>query len=136
MPERLARPPELRRRYVRRHASSAFASGSIAVTAAFGPFHGRWRPRERRLRIRNVRIGARGRSSDQEQPGANLRTVNDERQEPGADAWENEGGPAQERPEKSDRDEFFSNQEQLDRPDDQSNGEKASRPGSNPDRSI
>jgi hypothetical protein len=62
--------------------------------------------------------------------------VGDERQEPGADAWENEGGPAQERPEKSDRDEFFSNQEQLDRPDDQSNGEKASRPGSNPDPSI
>ena len=80
-------------------------------------------------------MGRRQRS-DREQSGANLHAVGDERQEPGADAWENEGGPAQERPEKSDRDEFFSNQEQLDRPDDQSNGEKASRPGSNPDPSI
>jgi hypothetical protein len=62
--------------------------------------------------------------------------VSDDKHEPGADDWENEGGPAQEPREKSDRDEFFSNQEQLDRPHDQGNGEKASRPGSNPDPSI
>jgi hypothetical protein len=62
--------------------------------------------------------------------------VSDEKQEPGADDWENEGGPAQEPRKKSDRDQFFSNQEQLDKPDDQGNGEKASKPGSKPDPSI
>jgi hypothetical protein len=59
--------------------------------------------------------------------------VSDEQQEPGAEDWENEGGPAQEPREKSDRDKFFSNQEQLDKPKHQGNGEKASNPGSNPD---
>ena len=50
--------------------------------------------------------------------------------------WENEGGAAQESQQKSDREEFFSNQEQIGRPDDQTNGEKASDSGSNPNPSI
>lgn len=58
--------------------------------------------------------------------------MGDEKQEPEADDWETEGGPAQEPREKSDRDEFFSKQEQLHRPDDQGNGEKARGSGSNP----
>jgi hypothetical protein len=38
--------------------------------------------------------------------------------------------------EKSDRETFFSNQEQISRPDDQGNGEKARKPrSSNPDSS-
>jgi hypothetical protein len=51
--------------------------------------------------------------------------------------WENEGGSAQQPREKTDREEFFSNQKQVSRPDDQANGEKASKPaGSDPDPSI
>jgi hypothetical protein len=57
-------------------------------------------------------------------------------QEPAGEDWENEGGPAPQPREKSDREEFFSNQEQVSRPDDQGNGEKASKPGSsNPEPS-
>jgi hypothetical protein len=51
--------------------------------------------------------------------------------------WENEGGSAQQPREKTDREEFFSNQEQVSRPDDQTNGEKATKPASSsPDPSI
>jgi hypothetical protein len=52
------------------------------------------------------------------------------------DDWENEGGAVQEPREKSDRDTFFSNQEQVGRPTDQTNGQKARESGSNPDPSI
>jgi len=52
------------------------------------------------------------------------------------DDWENEGGAADEPGQKSDREAFFSSQEQIGRPDDQTNGEKASDSGSNPDPSI
>jgi hypothetical protein len=63
--------------------------------------------------------------------------VTDHKQEQAEDDWENEGGTAQEPREKSDREEFFSHQEQVSRPDDQANGEKASKPGgSNPDPLI
>jgi hypothetical protein len=66
---------------------------------------------------------------------ANLDTVTEHKQEPAEDDWENEGGPAQQPREKSDREEFFSTQEQLSRPDDQANGE--GKPGdNNPDRLI
>jgi hypothetical protein len=50
--------------------------------------------------------------------------------------WEDEGGSAQEPQQKSDREEFFSNQEQIGRPDDQTDGEKAADSGSNPNPSI
>jgi hypothetical protein len=82
-------------------------------------------------------VCARAQFGGQGSRAANLHSVTDEKQEPAADDWENEGGHAAQEPrEKSGRDEFFSNQEQLDRPDDQANGEKASTPGSNPDPSI
>jgi hypothetical protein len=68
---------------------------------------------------------------------ANLDTVTEHKQEPAENDWENEGGPAQQPREKSDREEFFSTQEQLSRPDDQANGEEANKPGdNNPDRLI
>jgi hypothetical protein len=54
--------------------------------------------------------------------------VTEQEQGPAENDWENEGGPAEEPREKSDRKEFFSNQEQVSRPDDQGNGEKASKP--------
>ncbi len=81
------------------------------------------------------KFGASGRRS----PGllANLDTVAERKQEPAEDDWENEGGPAHQPREKSDREEFFSNQEQVSRPDNQANGEKANKPGgSNPDTAI
>ena len=63
--------------------------------------------------------------------------MTEDKQEPAEDDWENEGGLAQQRREKSDREEFFSNQDQVSRPDNQANGEKANKPrGSNPDPSI
>ena len=63
--------------------------------------------------------------------------MTEDKQEPAEDDWENEGGPAQQPVEKSEREEFFSNQEQVSRPDNQANGEKANKPrGSNPDPSI
>jgi hypothetical protein len=52
------------------------------------------------------------------------------------EGWENEGGAAQESQQKSDREEFFSKQEQIGRPDDQTDGGKASDSGSNPNPSI
>jgi hypothetical protein len=58
------------------------------------------------------------------------------REEAAQEDWQNEGGAAQEQQQKSDREEFFSNQEQIGRPDDQTNGEKASDSGSNPNPSI
>jgi hypothetical protein len=68
---------------------------------------------------------------------ANLDIVTGQKPEPAEDDWENEGGRAQQPREKSDREEFFSSQKQVTRPDDQANGEKASKPrGSNPDPSI
>jgi hypothetical protein len=63
--------------------------------------------------------------------------VTDKKQEFAGDDWENEGGSVQQSTEKSDREEFFSNQEQMSRPRDQANGEKASGSGSsNSDPSI
>jgi hypothetical protein len=75
--------------------------------------------------------------------------MTDEMQDrPAKEDWENEGGPAEREPtEKTktrhegrppSREEFFENLEQVSRPDDKSNGEKASKsePGSNPDPSI
>jgi len=50
--------------------------------------------------------------------------------------WENEGGATQEPLQTSDREEFFSNQEQIGRPDDQTDGGKASDSGSNPNPSM
>jgi hypothetical protein len=68
---------------------------------------------------------------------ANLDTVTDQKHESAEDDWENEGGPAQQPREKSDREEFFSSQEQVSRPDDQANGEKANKPvEGNPESSI
>lgn len=58
------------------------------------------------------------------------------REEVAQDDWENEGGARQEPQKKSDRDEFFSNQEQVGRPTDQTNGQTASESGSNPDPAI
>jgi hypothetical protein len=134
-PSVLARPARAASPLHQTQRVVCFVSGSIAATAAHGPFQGRWCRRKRRLRTRNVRIG-RGQKLRSTATGANLDSVSDEEQEPGADAWENEGASEHERPEKSDRDEFFSNQEQLERPEHQSNGEKASGPGSNPAPSI
>ena len=66
-----------------------------------------------------------------------LDIVTEQKQERAEGDWENEGGPAQQPRETSDREEFFSHQEQVSRPDDQANGEKASKPGgSNPDPLI
>ena len=63
--------------------------------------------------------------------------MTEQKHERAEDDWENEGGPAKQPREKSDREQFFSNQEQVSRPDDQGNGEKASKPaGSNPEPSI
>ena len=63
--------------------------------------------------------------------------MSEPKQGPAEDDWENEGGPAQQPRDKPDREEFFSTKEQISRPDDQANGEKANTPGgSNPDPSI
>jgi hypothetical protein len=91
------------------------------------------------LRICTLRATDLGLGSDTFQTNlrrANLDTVTEHKQTPAEDDWENEGGSGQQPREKSDREEF-SAQEQVSRPDDQANGEKANKPGdSNPDRST
>jgi hypothetical protein len=70
-------------------------------------------------------------------PNAKLDTVTEQKHESEENDWENEGGSAQQPREKTDREEFFSNQEQVSRPDHHANGEKATKhAGSNPDPSI
>jgi hypothetical protein len=54
--------------------------------------------------------------------------VTEEKRELEENDRENEGQSAQQPREKSDREEFFSSQEQVSRPDDQADGEKASKP--------